>query len=144
MTLIASFTVEGAPVPKGRPRLSTFGGKPRSYTPAKTRTFEKVVRLAAQDAMADLSAYGGAVELEAHFSLPIPKSWAKRDRALAIDGQIQADGGPRGGGDLDNYLKAITDGMNGVVFTDDCQIVRIIATKRYGQDPGASVSVRAL
>jgi Holliday junction resolvase RusA-like endonuclease len=144
VTLVASFTVDGAPVPKGRPRLSTRGGFARTYTPAKTRTFENIVREAAQGAMADLSAYGGPVELEAHFSLPIPKSWPKRDRALAIEGKIQADGGPRGGGDLDNYLKAITDGMNGVVFTDDCQIVRVIATKRYGEEPGACVSVRAL
>jgi Holliday junction resolvase RusA-like endonuclease len=43
--------------------------------------------------------------------------------------------------DLDNIVKAITDGMNGVVYEDDSQIVSLHATKVYGTDAMVEVMV---
>lgn len=137
--MIASFTIEGIPVAKGRPRLTTRGGFARAYTPDKTRRFEAVVADAAGAAVGVMDPYPGAVELEAHFTIPIPKSWTKRDKIAALDGTIFPASKP----DIDNYLKAIADGMNGVVYKDDCQIVSARLTKRYGDDPGVAITVRA-
>jgi Holliday junction resolvase RusA-like endonuclease len=136
--MIASFTIEGVPVAKGRPRISTRGGFARAYTPAKTRSFEAVVSDTARAAIGPIDPYAGPVEMEAHFSIPVPKSWRKRDRADALAGIIQPGGKP----DLDNYFKAIADGLNGIVYKDDSQIVSARLTKRYGDDPGVVVTVR--
>lgn len=138
--MIASFVLTGIPVAKGRPRLSTRGGIARAYTPAKTRRFETEVSEAARAAIGPIDPYAGAVELEAHFFLPIPKSWPKRDKLAALEGRLHPEGKP----DLDNFAKALADGMNGVVYADDSQIVSYRLTKRYGDEPGVAVSVRAL
>jgi Holliday junction resolvase RusA-like endonuclease len=137
--LIASFTIDCIPVAKGRPRISTRGGFARAYTPAKTRTFEAMIAERARAAVGPLDPYKGAVELEAHFALPVPKSWSKRDRTDALAGVIQPQGKP----DLDNFTKALSDALNGIVYADDSQIVSARITKRYGEEPGAAVTVRA-
>lgn len=138
--MIASFVISGIPVAKGRPRITARGGFARAYTPEKTRRFESIIADQARAAVGPAEPYLGAVELEAHFSLPIPKSWPKRDKLAAMEGRLLPQGKP----DLDNYLKALADGMNGIVYGDDCQIVSARMTKRYGDDPGIAVSVRAL
>jgi len=136
--MIASFTIPGVPVAKGRPRLTARNGQARAYTPAKTRKFEGEVADYARASIGPVDPYSGPVELEAHFCIPIPKSWCKRDRLAAFEGHILPQGKP----DLDNYFKAVADGMNGIVYVDDSQIVGCRMTKRYGDDPGIIVTVR--
>lgn len=138
--MIASFVLSGVPTAKGRPRLTTRGGFARAYTPDKTRRFEALVADAARAAIGPIDAYAGPVELEAHFALPIPKSWPKRDKLAAAAGTLMPAGKP----DLDNYLKAIADGMNAIVYRDDSQIVSVRMTKRYGEEPGVAVTVREI
>ncbi len=43
--------------------------------------------------------------------------------------------------DLDNVQKAIYDGLNGVVWKDDVQVVKAVVGKRYGETPGVRVKV---
>lgn len=43
--------------------------------------------------------------------------------------------------DADNVLKAVCDGMNGVVFKDDSQAVSVVLAKRYGETPRLRVMV---
>jgi len=43
--------------------------------------------------------------------------------------------------DLDKLIRSTNDAMTGVVYTDDCQIVAIIPTKRYGKNPGVMIEV---
>lgn len=136
--MIASFVISGVPIAKGRPRLTTRSGFARAYTPEKTRRFEAVVADQARAAIGPVDPYAGPVELEAHFFIPVPKSWPKRDKVAALAGDLRPQGKP----DLDNYLKAVADGMNGVVYADDCQIVSVRITKRYGEEPGVAVTVR--
>ena len=138
--MIASFIVSGAPVPKKRPRVTMRGGFARAYTPKVTVAYEALVAEQARHAMGGIDAYAGPVELEAHFSLPIPKSWPKRDQRLAVAGMIQPDNKA----DIDNLFKSLADGLNGIVFADDSQIVSARITKRYGEEPGVAVTVRAI
>ena len=44
----------------------------------------------------------------------------------------------------DNVLKAVKDGMNGIVWVDDAQAVEYRISKRYSTAPGVCVSVEQL
>jgi Holliday junction resolvase RusA-like endonuclease len=36
--------------------------------------------------------------------------------------------------DIDNIVKAILDGLNGVVFADDASVAQLVASKEYGEE----------
>jgi Holliday junction resolvase RusA-like endonuclease len=136
MTAI-EFTVPGEPVAKGRARSFVRNGHVAHYTPEKTARYENLVRLAAQQAMAGLAPIEGPVHLVVHACLSIPVSWSlKKQRAAAV-GEIFPTKKP----DLDNIVKAIKDGMNGVTWRDDAQVVQVVASKAYGQ-AGVCVTVQ--
>jgi Holliday junction resolvase RusA-like endonuclease len=69
--------------------------------------------------------------LTALVELPIPGSWSKRRRALAIVGDIRPTSRP----DIDNYLKSGMDAINGIVVIDDSFIVEVTVEKKYSFDP---------
>jgi Holliday junction resolvase RusA-like endonuclease len=133
------FTVPGEPVAKGRARAFVRGGRVAHYTPAKTERYEARVAIFAKQAMAGRTPLAGAVALHvvAHFG--IPASWPKKLRQAALDGREHVTKKP----DLDNIVKAIEDGMTGVCWIDDAQVVEISARKCYGAEPRVEVEVRA-
>lgn len=48
-------------------------------------------------------------------------------------------------GDIDNYVKAVLDGLNGVAYLDDRQVVQVFATKAQpATTEGTYVIVRYL
>lgn len=130
--------LRGAPQGKGRPRFVRATG--HAYTPAKTRSYESDLRLAAQDAMGMRSPIDGPVRVDICASLPIPKSWARAKRASAVSNTIRPTGRP----DADNYLKACADALNNVVWRDDSQVVEATVIKRYSDVPALEVIVREL
>lgn len=137
-----AFTVEGLPIGKGRARVTSRG----TYTPKKTRDWERRVRDAALLAMRGRSAFVGPITVEATVYLPVPASWSGRRKAAALAGQEMPAKKP----DIDNLLKACLDAMQPLVryhrnmpralsmplpcvFRDDSQVVDLIARKRYGE-----------
>nr|WP_199065070.1 RusA family crossover junction endodeoxyribonuclease [Chromobacterium sp. ASV5] len=136
-----TFTVPGAPVGKGRPKVSTRGGKfARMYTPEKTASYEGMIALAAQAAMAGRAPLTGPADVTVVMVLPIPASWSKKKQAAALAGQVYPTKKP----DADNVVKALFDGMNGVVWVDDVQACDIVVRKRYGATPGVQVAVQEI
>lgn len=128
--------IPGEPVAKGRPKLGNIGGHARAFTPAKTRRYEDVVR---QRATVE---WGGrpliaecAIEIIATFYRAIPQSWSKAKRAAALDGSLRPIGRP----DADNLLKSLTDGMNSVIYYDDCLLTDLYARKRYALEPRVEI-----
>ena len=141
MSNVIKFTVPGAPVGKGRPKVSTRGGKfAKMYTPEKTANYETLVALAAQKAMVGRTLLSGPVEVQMAILLPIPASWSKKKQAAAIAGQVYPTKKP----DADNVVKAIFDGINGVVWNDDVQACDIVVRKRYAETPGVQVLVKPI
>lgn len=139
--MIVKFDVPGAPVGKGRPKVSTMGGKfARMYTPEKTVNYEGLVAYSAQQAMQNLSIILGPAHVEMDIRLPVPQSWSKKKTEAALIGQVAPTKKP----DVDNVVKAIFDGMNGVVWNDDVQAVSMKVQKRYSRAPGVAVTVQAL
>lgn len=105
------------PVPKGRPRLSRSG---IAYTPAKTRAFEKSVRILAERLYKNQFPMVGPLRVLISFELSRPKSVKEKSRPF-----------PCVKPDLDNQVKGVLDALNGVIWEDDAQICDLHAIKNY-------------
>lgn len=136
MTVPVIFTVPGEPVAKARARATMVAGRERMYTPAKTERFEARVALFAQQAMAGKPPIEGAVALTVVALFPVSASWPKKRQAAALEGRELHTKKP----DLDNVIKAVKDGMNGIVWRDDAQVA-ILRECRKGYDAVPRVHV---
>ena len=134
------FTVPGPVVGKGRPRVSTIAGHARMYTPAKTLAYEGLVAQIAQAAMAGQPLIDGPVRIELLIRCAVPPSWSQKKQRMALAGELIPTTKP----DADNVLKAICDGLNGVVWRDDVQAADGAWRKRYDSTPGVVVTITPL
>lgn len=132
-SIVVQFAVPVIPVAKQRARVVTGG----AYTPRKTRDYETMVGYRARSAMGGKPPTEAAVVLLVEFGVPIPSSWTGKRRSDAEAGLVVPASKP----DLTNYVKAIEDAMNGIVYRDDSQIVSILASKSYSKTPMLNVSV---
>ena len=136
------FFVPGAPVGKGRPRAARRGAGVVMFTPGKTADYEALVAATAAAALScDALAHqllDGPLEAVLEMRFPVPVSWSKAKRARALAGAEWHTSKP----DADNVAKAILDACNGVVFRDDAQVVMLIATKAFSEEPGVRVVIR--
>jgi len=87
------------------------------YTDKATREYEQAIKDAYVAAGGAL--HEGAVNLSVTF---------KNDNITITINDIEAESSLRG--DLDNYIKSIMDGLNGVAYLDDKQVLNIRANKR--------------
>lgn len=131
------FEIPGDPVAKARPRAAMVAGRARLYTPAKTEKYEARVAVFGQQAMAGRAPLAGAVALSVTALFPIPPSWPKKRQAAARAGTEMHTKKP----DADNCAKAVLDGLNGVVWKDDSQVVKLSIEKRYAEVPRVVVEV---
>ena len=136
MSAAIYFVVPGAPYGKGRPKASSRGGFVRMYTPAPTRQYEGEIARLAKIARADWPVMATPMSLRVIAHHPIPVSWSKKKQQSALAGDV-IPGKP----DLDNVAKAVLDALNGVIYVDDKQVVRLVAEKRYSFEPRVEVYV---
>ena len=138
MTFMVCFDIEGNPIPKGRPRFRRTKTFITTYTPKKTLDFEDQVRKAAQDAMGKTDLLETPIAVYLYFRLPIPQSYSKKRTEACLSGSEKHIKRP----DLDNLIKSVLDGMNGVVFKDDSQITSLHCTKVYSNVAGVNILVK--
>lgn len=131
------FVVPGDAVGKGRPRAARTRAGVRMYTPAKTVAYENLISLVAQEAMQGRVLITGPVLCEINITVQVPQSWSKKRKAMALEGLILPTTKP----DKDNVIKAVYDGINGIVWKDDVQVVDGYQRKRYGEVPGVHVRI---
>ena len=106
------FSVGGTAVGKQRPKVYTAkDGSKRAVTPQKTRVYEALVKHEAQHAIEHMIQ-------KPDFSAPCE---------VSIDAWVVRPGKP----DLDNVIKSILDGMNGIIYRDDVQVVSLRAKKHW-------------
>ena len=110
----------------------------RTYTDEKTASFEGALRMAGAVAMGDREPLACALAADVTAVFPIPDSWSKTKRDAALAGAVRPTGKP----DVDNIAKAALDGLNGIAYRDDAQIVRATVTKRYGTNPETVIVIR--
>jgi len=128
MTFMVTFMVEGTPVPKGRPRFARRGKFVSTYSPKTTVDYESKVSESAKLAMGASEPLETPLAAYIYITLPVPASYSKKRTQACLSGQER----PTKKSDIDNYCKAIFDGMNGIVFVDDSLVVSLHATKVYG------------
>jgi Holliday junction resolvase RusA-like endonuclease len=138
MTFMVTFKVDANPVGKQRARYVKRGNFVQTYTPEKTRTYETLIKDAAIEAMGASEPLETPVSLYLYIRVPIPKSCTKK-RLEAIDNGSEK---PTKKPDASNILKSVEDGMNGVVYHDDSQIINIHVTKVYSTLPGVDICVK--
>jgi Holliday junction resolvase RusA-like endonuclease len=131
-------TIPGQPKGKGRPRATRKG---HLYTPAETRTREGVVASLTMDAMRGRAPLVGPVAMDIRVVVGVPASWPKKRQAEALVGVVLPTGKP----DLDNVVKLVLDGMNGIAFADDAQVVAFGELRKvYGPQAMTVVTVRSV
>ncbi|MEC1474063.1 RusA family crossover junction endodeoxyribonuclease [Bacillus haynesii] len=133
------FAIYGQPVPQGRPRATAKNGIVRMYDPKSSREFKKYVKLAASDHRPP-NLFKGPLELEVKVYKSTLKSFSKKKAAAAERGELRPSKKP----DIDNYVKAIKDGLNTVIWEDDSQIVDLHASKFYSSNPRIEIKVTPL
>lgn len=116
------FFVPGKVQGKARPRFSHRSGT--VYTPGKTKSYERQIAEAYEAQSGPCFEGAVTVIIEAVFS--IPKSWTRAKKADAAAGKL-APGKP----DIDNILKVVLDGLNGIAYEDDKQVVLTQCKKFY-------------
>ena len=125
---------------KGRPRFARQGTFVKTYTDAKTLTYEKSIQTYAKQAMGSTSPLIGAVAAYLHIGIPIPPSYSKTRQIACINGDERPTKKP----DIDNIVKAVLDGMNGIVYLDDKQVVDLHLTKVYSLSEGIDIMVKEI
>ena len=124
------FTVYGSPVAQGRPRFARIGNHVRAYDPTKSKDWKSEVRWQAIERGAKIQ--DGPLDMILYFFLPRPKSLPKK-----VQHHTKKP-------DLDNLCKSVKDGLKGICYHDDSQIICLIARKGYvenGEQPGVVVQI---
>ena len=128
------FIIPSQPVTKARPRFNTRTG--RAFTDDKTRIFENIVSLAYGSRHYFDDSY---IRVRIKFKFDIPKSFSKKKRSEALEGKIRPTKA-----DIDNYIKAVLDGLNKRAWKDDRYIYSIEAEKMYAEQSEIEVIIETL
>ena len=136
----ARFVVPGEPCGKDRPRAALIAGHAMMYTSQKTRTYESVVRTEyARQCLGIFFEKEEALRVEICAYKTVPKSASRKKAEGMLAGIIRPGKRP----DADNLAKAILDGLNGVAYHDDSQVVEAVVRKLYADKPFVSVEITA-
>ena len=136
-----SFTIEGEPQGKGRPRFSVVNGHVQTRTPDSTVIYENLVKLsyryACKEPMYDKDT-PLVVQIAAFYG--IPKSASKKKRHEMQFEMIRPTKKP----DIDNLCKVVMDSLNKIAYHDDAQVVQTTVSKYYSDYPRVSVKIYTL
>lgn len=133
-------SVPGQPQGKGRARFAKKGKFVRVFTPEKTVAYEGLIALAGEKVMDGRPLMSGPLALTVRAIFAQPKGWSKKRCLAALLAPEWHIAKP----DADNVLKAVGDGLNGIVWKDDNQLARCTVTKAYGETPGLTIEVTPL
>jgi Holliday junction resolvase RusA-like endonuclease len=131
-----TFVVPGRPRGKQVARVTRRG----NYMPDQTTDEMEAIGWIASAAMEGRAPFPGPVELRFCAWVPVPASWSKRMREKALSHNALPVARPDGS----NYQKLLEDGLNGIVWIDDSQVVNWFGFKRFSADPRLVVTVTEL
>ena len=142
------FVVPGSVRGQGRPRTRIAYGKNGSpfahiYETEEDRSYKGLIQFhlmkEAKRLGIDLPIEhnGRGVSVSVQVMRKVPRSWRRKNRALAEAGEYRPQTRP----DLDNVIKIVLDAMNGVAYADDAEVTNITATRSFSIDGSESLIV---
>ena len=120
------FFVRGRPIPQGS--LKFIQGRPIHVRAHDLALWRADIARNAQEA--GYKPVSGAVRVVAIFIMKSPKTVTRRY--------------PHVKPDLDKLIRAVLDGLTGVAYEDDSQVVFIESSKCYGEQEGAWIGIENL
>lgn len=135
------FFAEGLPQTKGSARAFVRGGRAVvTNDNPKAKAWAAEVSEAAREAMDGRELLDGPLAVELVFSLPRPLAHST-SKGLRPTAPRYVSARP----DVDKLARCALDALTGVVFGDDSQVARLVATKVYASGAaGAQVVVRGV
>lgn len=135
-----SFNIE--PMSQSRPRFAHRGKLVVAYDQKKVKEYKQQIGLIATARMQDLGLepLDGPLMVLLTFYRPIQKSISKVEHVRRQSGKKL----PIVKADIDNYIKAVLDACNSIVWKDDNSITDISAKKRYSTNPRIEMEVLQL
>ena len=131
--MIAHLVVAGTPVPQGSKRVVPVGRRHVAIdaNDKVLKPWRAAVASEAREAMGEHEPMLGPVRVECSFYFTRPLAHyrtGKRAGELREGAPVHRTAAP----DLDKLVRALLDGLTGIVFRDDAQVVDLIARKCYG------------
>lgn len=124
LVLSSGFFVKGRPVPQGSMKFIRPGVMIHSRAEDLALWRADIARNAQLNGFKPIQ---GGVKVQIDFVFLKPKStnraypWVKPD--------------------IDKLIRAVLDGLTGVAYEDDCQVILLQASKTYGQNEGAWITI---
>ena len=126
------------PQAQARPRATRMGRGIRLYDPKKTSDFKKELRALARGL--GVEPLQDALSVEIWFYRAVQKSISKKEHVRRTTGHVRPIKKP----DVDNYIKSTLDGLNGILWRDDAQIVDLNTHKYYSENPRIEIELEEL
>jgi crossover junction endodeoxyribonuclease RusA len=121
---LIKFSVEGTPIQQGSMRHVGHGRMIHNKA-VELATWRADIALAAK--RAGCQPIESPIIVTMRFRVKKPKSVKRQYPTVAPD--------------LDKYIRAVNDGLTGVAFADDSQVIKIIASKEYAENPGVDIEI---
>lgn len=131
-----NFVIPGKVQAKQRPR---FNGK-FAYTPKQTVEYENWIKTCFLDKYKEMQPFDKPLKAKIIAYYEIPKSTSKKKKQEMLNSEIFPTVKP----DADNIAKSILDSLNGIVYLDDKQIVKLEVEKYYSQAPSTTVMIEEI
>lgn len=121
-----SFRVNGIPIPQGS--MKVINGRVLHSQGSALAGWRSLIGWEAR--LAGASPHSLPVKITITFTMPRPKTVKRALPSVAPD--------------LDKLIRAVLDGLTGVAYEDDGQVVQIHAQKLYGASVGAEIRLETL
>ena len=134
-----SIVIPGQPIAQPRHKIAVRGGFAKAYIDGKhpIHGYKQAIALIASAAMNGNQPLDCPLSVRIAFVFQRPASHSKKRRAIIDEPHSQKP-------DIDNLCKAVFDGLNKVVWSDDSQVVSLVAVKRWaneGEGPFCRVEI---
>ena len=125
--------IPGRPIPLQRPRMYKKGLYDPQYMAKKN--FASIVKIKTLNRKElPIKDY---LYLELNFFFKFPKSWSKKKKNFAFLNPVHTSKP-----DLSNLIKFVEDALNDVLWSDDCVIYKIKASKHWHDEDLTVIKIR--